>query len=209
MKIISHRGFWNNKLEKNQEIAFMRSWLNDFGLETDVRDFNEKLVISHDIANSKSIDLELFLDWYVQFGNETTLALNVKADGLALSLKNCLNKFNVKNYFVFDMSIPDSKEYISNNLVFYSRQSEIESDPVFYDFAKGIWLDSFDLQWYTADLIKGHLNSSKDVAIVSPELHGRDYLPFWHWLKKNKLQKEGNILLCTDFPMEAKKFFYE
>lgn len=38
MKILSHRGYWKNKQEKNSIAAFDRSFLNSYGLETDLRD---------------------------------------------------------------------------------------------------------------------------------------------------------------------------
>ncbi|BDM05064.1 hypothetical protein THJ046_08940 [Campylobacter jejuni] len=38
MKILSHRGYWKNKQEKNSITAFDRSFLNSYGLETDLRD---------------------------------------------------------------------------------------------------------------------------------------------------------------------------
>lgn len=38
MQIFSHRGYWKNKQEKNSIVAFDRSFLNSYGLETDLRD---------------------------------------------------------------------------------------------------------------------------------------------------------------------------
>lgn len=35
---MSHRGFWRNHSEKNSIIAFDRSFLSSYGLETDLRD---------------------------------------------------------------------------------------------------------------------------------------------------------------------------
>ena len=49
MKILSHRGYWNNLTEKNSKSAFRRSFQLGFGTETDVRDLNGELVISHDM----------------------------------------------------------------------------------------------------------------------------------------------------------------
>lgn len=38
MIIISHRGFWHNHNKKNSIAAFDRSFINLYGLETDLRD---------------------------------------------------------------------------------------------------------------------------------------------------------------------------
>jgi hypothetical protein len=209
ISIISHRGFWKQKIERNKEISFKRSWKNGFGLEIDIRDFQGNLVISHDIGNSDSINLEVFFHWYVEFGNESPLALNIKSDGLSILLREVLNKFKIENYFVFDMSVPDTKIYLDHQMKTYSRQSEQEQSPIFYNDVCGIWLDAFDGEWYSLELIQAHLNLKKAIAIVSPELHGRDHLSLWHWIKLKNLHRMENILLCTDFPTDAKLFFYE
>ncbi|MFQ6343008.1 hypothetical protein [Campylobacter sp. VTCC 70190] len=38
MQILSHRGYWKNKEEKNSIVAFERSLTKMYGLETDLRD---------------------------------------------------------------------------------------------------------------------------------------------------------------------------
>ena len=55
MKILSHRGYWKTAEEKNTATAMHRSFSLGFGTETDVRDYNGKLVISHDIPDSSAI----------------------------------------------------------------------------------------------------------------------------------------------------------
>ena len=79
MNIISHRGYWKSPVEKNQKIAFERSFDLGFGTETDIRDYNGDLVISHDIPNKKSMKLEDFLVIVEKYSNEQiSLALNIK-----------------------------------------------------------------------------------------------------------------------------------
>ena len=72
MEIISHRGLWSNISEKNTKTAFHTSFKNNFGTETDIRDFNGGLVISHDIADSSAINLEDFFSIYNQTINLKT-----------------------------------------------------------------------------------------------------------------------------------------
>ena len=139
--------------------------------------------------------------------SSSLLALNVKSDGLQKLLKSILDRFKISNYFVFDMSIPDTIGYYNEGIRFFSRQSEYEPIPVFYDKCKGIWLDSFESIWYNEELILDHLNNNKQVALVSPELHKRDYNEFWNMLKDNKIHQLKGVILCTDFPEKAKNFF--
>lgn len=207
MKIISHRGYWKSIEEKNSVDAFQRSFSLNFGTETDFRDFNGEIVISHDIANSNCVSANNFFEIFIGYDISLPLALNIKADGLQKKLKALVELYNVKNYFVFDMSIPDTLGYIENGIIFYSRQSEYESEPAFYEKCSGIWLDAFSERWYDVKTITNHIGNNKQVAIVSPDLHKRTPHILWQFLKENNLHISDKILLCTDVPEEAEMFF--
>ena len=49
MVILSHRGYWKDA-RKNSVDAFKASFVREFGTETDIRDYNGELVISHDCS---------------------------------------------------------------------------------------------------------------------------------------------------------------
>jgi glycerophosphoryl diester phosphodiesterase len=208
MEIISHRGYWKSIEEKNSKAAFKRSFDMGFGTETDIRDYKGELVISHDIANSTCINLDSFLELYLKYNNPNlSLALNIKSDGLQTKLVEQLKESGIENYFVFDMSIPDTIGYLNNKTPFYSRQSEYEKTPVFYENCSGIWLDGFEGNWFNKDILIDHINKHKKIAIVSSELHKRDPEELWSFIKSNELHTEKNIILCTDIPGEAKQYF--
>ncbi len=205
MPIISHRGYWKTAEEKNTTLAFERSFSMGFGTETDIRDYKGELVISHDIANESAISFRQFLDIYSQYDKNLCLALNIKADGLQAKIKEALEECQITNYFVFDMSVPDSLGYLKHNLNTFTRQSEYEQSPSFYEKSHGVWLDCFEGDWIDSDIITKHLSNHKMVCVVSPDLHKREYYPTWE--KYKPICKENNFLLCTDYPEEAKKFF--
>ena len=69
---------------------------------------------------------------YQETGSTATLALNIKADGLQEMLKPMLEKYGVKNYFFFDMSVCDTILYVEQHLKFASRSSEFEPYLPFY-----------------------------------------------------------------------------
>ena len=208
--ILSHRGFWGTESEKNTICAFKKSFSLGFGTETDIRDFRGKLVISHDIANEKSILVEDFFRLYNQFDKNLPLALNIKADGLQNELENLLMKFKINNYFVFDMSIPDTLGYLKKGMNIFTRESEHEVNPAFYTASKGVWLDEFDEHWIKPQVIDNHLNNNKQICIVSPELHKRSWEKEWVGYKKNyDLHKSLNVHICTDMPLNAKNFFHD
>jgi len=210
MIILSHRGFWKNTIEKNQAIAFERSFSLGFGTETDIRDYKDELVISHDIADERCMSVEIFFEIYKSFDNNLPVALNIKADGLQLKLKNLLEKFEISNYFVFDMSVPDGLQYIKEGIKAFTRESEYEKSPSFYEDAQGIWLDEFYEHWIDLDVIKKHIENDKEICIVSPDLHKRDYIKEWQDYKTiEKNLGIDNLMICTDYPEEAREFFNE
>jgi len=211
MKILSHRGFWYEEIEKNSLGAFRNSFKNSFGIETDLRDYNGDLVISHNIPNKDCEKVDSFFELYNSFDNKDSfsLALNIKSDGLQKILSEKLVKYDIKNYFVFDMSIPDTLGYIEKKINFFIRQSEIEKELPFYEKADGVWIDCFYNDWVTENLIQGHLKNNKKVCLVSPELHKRDHLEFWDSLRKMDLIFNDKVFICTDFPKDAKEYFYE
>jgi hypothetical protein len=208
--ILSHRGYWKRKNEKNAIIAFKRAFSLGFGAEFDIRDFCKRLVVSHNLANVNSPSLEHVFKLYKHFNMDFPLALNIKADGLEVQLNQLLHKYKIHNYFVFDLSVPSSLLYLKRKIRFFTRQSEYENNPLFYSGATGIWMDEFESHWVNKKKIIEHLKNGKEVCIVSPELHGREYLKEWEDYKiicksiQNKM-----VMLCTDFPEKARQFFYE
>lgn len=203
MKILSHRGYWIDAHEKNADIAFHRSFDSGFGTETDVRDLGGKLVISHDMPVGYPLELSDFLE--MLRGRNLPLAINIKADGLAQSLKKTMENYNVSDWFVFDMSIPDMRNYLNAGVPVFARMSEVERTPAWLEQSAGIWLDAFNSTWYSTQFIESLLEKGKRVCVVSPELHGRKHETLWFELLK--LHSHESLMLCTDYPAEAKKYF--
>lgn len=205
MRILSHRGYWKNAKEKNTILAFDRSFKLGFGTETDVRDCGGNLFISHDMPNGSEMRLEDFLNIYNNC--DLPLAINIKADGLAGQLNSIFKSANIKDWFVFDMSIPDTRDHFSIGNPVFVRMSEYEKEPPWIDKADGIWLDSFDNLWYGTNFVKDLLNRYKRVCIVSAELHNREESDQWKVIKP--LTHYSNLLICTDKPEEARSYFKE
>jgi hypothetical protein len=181
-----------------------------FGTETDIRDYKGKIVISHDIPDDDCISLDNFFQIYNSYNKDLPLALNIKADGLQLKLKELLDKHKIRNYFIFDMSVPDALIYIKEKFNIFTRQSEYEEQSPCYVSAAGIWLDEFYEHWVNEKILLAHIKNKKAICIVSPELHGRDYLNEWEDYRKIE-KKLGyyEIMICTDYPEKAKEYFYE
>lgn len=203
--ILSHRGYWLEPKEKNLESAFRRSFDLGFGTETDVRDSGRQLVISHDMPNGGEMTL---LDFLTILDNRALpLAINVKADGLAVPVMEAMETKGVMDWFVFDMSVPDMRAYLRAGAPVFTRMSEVERKPAWLEQATGVWLDAFSGSWYDANQIAALLENGKRVCVVSPELHGRESEPCWEMLVP--FSGHPAVMLCTDYPERARKFFGE
>ena len=207
MNIIAHRGYWLSPSEKNSQIAFRRALESGFGIEIDIRDSNGELVISHDMPAIGAMKLDEFVRLYVEFPVAVPIALNVKADGLYSPLSQSISRAGFNSAFVFDMSVPDIRGYLAEQIPIFTRLSEQEPYPAFFEESQGVWLDAFESEWYDATVIQELLKKNKQVAIVSPELHHRPYLELWDFLRKNNFHQNSQISLCTDFPQTAKEYF--
>lgn len=205
MYILAHRGYWLYKEEENTLDAFQRAYENGFGIETDVRDYNEQLVISHNIPAAGCTAFSDFADQYAKEGKSLPLALNVKADGMQKILKNILQLYEIDHYFMFDMSIPEQVVYIHDGFHTFSRQSEYEREIIMYGQTEGVWMDEFKTAWITEEIIANHLANGKRIGIISSEIHNQDSDRLWNIIAP--FQNSEKLLLCTDEPMKARNFF--
>lgn len=206
MQLLAHRGLWNQPEEKNTLQALTASFELGIGIETDVRDCDGTLVISHDPPRvTDALQLDVLLQAYVARQTRPVLALNIKADGLQAPLLAALQRHGIEHYFVFDMSVPDSLGYQRLHMPFAARISEYESSNVLTQTAQWIWLDAFHSEWYDATVVRNWLAQGKKVAVVSPELHRRPHLPLWQMLKA--LHDHPHLYLCTDLVTQAEEFF--
>ena len=215
MEILAHRGWWLQPGDKNSKAAFERALAAGYGIETDVRDCDGELVISHDMPRRASAEplmtIAAFLDLYTSYPGRPTLALNVKADGLHEPVQAALTARAITSYFVFDMSVPDTLGWLRRDMPVFTRRSEFETGSSLDGRARGFWLDSFETPYVRAADIAATIKAGKRAAIVSPELHGKPHLEAWaEWggvLASLTAVERGNVLLCTDFPGEAESYF--
>lgn len=203
--LLAHRGLWHSKEEQNAPDALKAALQSGCGIETDIRDRNGDLVVSHDCPGIAAPPLSsLWDDWTDLASTEQPLALNVKSDGLAAALVEPTHGLPDGAYFFFDMSVPDMRSYLELGLPVFTRHSDVEPAPAYYAQAVGVWLDALDGPWDMRDAIRRHLAEGKIVAVVSEELHGRDQERQWEMLRT--FRAERNLLLCTDRPAAFREF---
>ena len=205
INVLSHRGYWLRPYEKNTVEAFRRSFGLGFGTETDVRDCHGELVISHDPPRGGELSFEGFLD--ILGDRDLPLALNIKADGLAQRVKAAMEERGLRNWFVFDMSVPDTVQQLKAGCPVFARISDWEQEARWHKRCAGVWLDAFDHDWFEASDVERLLEQRGQVCVVSPELHRRDPKNVWGRLKP--LASCEGLSICTDLPEDAVRFFKE
>ena len=194
-QILAHRGFWSEskglpQLEKNSIQSFQRAQKFGFGIETDIRDFNGRVVVAHDpvTGGGNLIDVKILRTF------ELAVALNIKADGLL----DILNPSDLpSSYFFFDGSIPEMQRYKSKGFKSATRVSDLETES---EISGIFWVDYFgDPSWL--DRYLETINPANEYVFVSPELHGDPHYAFWNNVRPI-LQNNPNVKICTDYPLD-------
>ena len=157
MKILKHRVNSYDKIDDN------------FGAEIDIRDQNGELVVSHDLPISSSIRLEEFLK---KINKQQLIAINIKSVEIETNLKKIISKTDLENYFTFDWPIPSLIKAQNNQIICAFRLSEYEKE--IFPNCSWVWIDSFKEIWYGQKELEDLKNKGFNIALVSPELHGRE-----------------------------------
>ena len=204
MKILAHRGLWQSAQEKNTSQAIQAAFHRGFGCEIDLRDREEKLVISHDMASAACAAFDQILEsWNTH--EECMLALDIKACGLLPLLLPQLEGHS--NYFCFGMPLCEMLDYIAAGVRVFTRQSEYEPEPLLYEQSQGVWVDYFYDDHAAVAAAVSHLQQGKPVCFVSADLNGRDPLGQWALLKALDQNCLDRLILCTDLVQQAQTFF--
>lgn len=205
MEIIAHRGFLEGPA-KPGDGQLGTALSHGFGVEFDIRDSSDGIVLAHDPWESDPVHLGRFLSTLPAAG---TLAINIKSCGLASRLRQELDAHGVSpaRCFCFDMAVPDHLSYPKNGLPAYARLSELEPLGDFARKADGIWLDGFESTWWDCDMVESLLRGGSRVCVVSPDLHRRNWHECWAVIRESGLHLEPGMALCTDYSFEARAYF--
>lgn len=186
---------------------------NTYGVEIDLRNHGDKIVVFHDPFNNDAVTLE---EWLREYKHSFLIA-NVKEEGLEPKLIPILEKHNVKEYFILDESLPYIRKFALNGLSkFAVRVSEIESVETALNLVSHlrqqdkkidwVWLDSFTgnpLPQETINVLKA---AGLKLCQVSPELHHVDRPDVWESMVERFIRHWGNApadhidMVCTKLP---------
>ncbi len=195
VKIIAHRV---NTLKSLTKLG------NDiFGVETDLRYYKNKLILSHD-PNAKGDNFNKFLK-----KTNKTIFLNIKSSGI---LKNIIRLVKNKNVFFLDISFSEIDHLFKLNLskkilLRFSCYENLDLSNKYMKKVKWIWFDYFNDLKISIKNYKYFKKYNKKICLVSPDLLGKkkDILKYIKYLNKNKIiidavcVKQENIKIWKDY----------
>lgn len=167
----------------------------EYGVEVDVRDFDENLILNHDPFKSG----EIFED-YLKHYDHGTLILNVKSERIEYKILELLEKYKIKKYFLLDCSFPMiyslSKTKEKNIAIRFSEYEGIDTVLAMSKKVDWVWIDCFSKLPINNENYKILKKHGFKLCLVSPELQGQNEKIETY---KKFLNDEGIILdaICT------------
>ncbi|MGP4688231.1 hypothetical protein ACSV5K_17885 [Agrobacterium pusense] len=204
MIIIKHR---QNLIEE------LAAASNTYGIEVDLRNHGDKIVVFHDPFNDDAVTFDEWLQEY----KHAFLIANVKEEGLEPQIIPLLEKYNIENYFILDESLPYIRKFALGGLSkFAVRVSEIESAETALNLVshlrqqekkiEWVWLDSFTGNPLPQATIQALRAAGLKLCQVSPELHHVDRPDVWESMVEHFISQWGNApannidMVCTKLP---------
>jgi hypothetical protein len=186
MEYIAHR---INTIEELKQIP------KEYGVELDLRDYGERLILQHDPFKDGE-DFEEYLKHY----NHGTMILNIKSERIEHKVLELIQKYNIKKYFFLDSSFPMiyllSKSGEKNIALRFSEFEGIDTILNMVGKVEWIWVDCFSKLPITYENYKLLKNNGFKFCLVSPELQGQNEKLEYY---KKYLQDEGIFFdaICT------------
>lgn len=164
MNYIAHR---INTLEELCQIPV------EFGVELDLRDRGNRLILSHDPFVDGE-DAEPFFEAY----RHGTLILNIKSERIEHRVEELLRTYHITDYFYLDSSFPMirllSSQGETNLAVRFSEYEGIDTVLSMAGRVQWVWVDCFTYLPITKDVEDLFRLKGFKWCLVSPELQGRD-----------------------------------
>lgn len=166
---------------------------NHFGVEIDVRDYDNDLILAHDPwTHGES------LEDYLKVYDHAILIVNIKCEGIELKVLDLLKKYKIRDYFFLDCTYPAIIKLInegeSSIALRLSEYESIESILTLKDKIKWVWVDCFTRPGLKLTEIKKI--KEMNICIVSPDLHGNTSLIVDHLEFYSKLSIK-NLAVCA------------
>ena len=180
MEFIAHRV---NTVDELKNIP------TECGVEVDLRDYSDKLVLQHEPFKSGE-DFKEYLKHY----HHGTMILNIKSERIEHRVLELINKYKIIDYFLLDSSFPMiyslSKEGERNIAVRYSEYEGLDTVLMLKGKVEWVWVDCFTelpIDYKNYRILK---EAGFKLCLVSPELQNRvcDIEKYKDYLDKEKIE---------------------
>jgi hypothetical protein len=164
MEYIAHRV---NTIEELKKIP------KEYGVELDLRDFGDGLILQHDPFKDGE-DFEEYLKHY----DHGTMILNIKSERVECKALKLIQAYNIKDYFFLDSSFPMvhllSNSGEKNIALRFSEFEGIDTILNMKDKIGWIWVDCFSRLPITNENYNLLKQYEFRFCLVSPELQEQD-----------------------------------
>lgn len=189
MKIIKHR---INSISELIKVPI------NFGIEVDLSEFNGRIVTGHDPKEN----IADFQEWLSYFKHDQ-LAINIKQEGIEYEVIQILEKYEIRNFFLFDLSFPMIYKLSSHGEARIAlRVSDLEGFQAlehFRDKVDWVWLDCFESASYIPAISK--LLAGYKICAVSSELHSEREIEVSDRIQSElESNRKHFTTICTKFP---------
>lgn len=168
---------------------------HEFGVEIDLRDRGERLILQHDPFTDGEDAEPFFADY-----KHGTLILNVKSERIEFKILELMEKYKIENYFFLDSSFPMIYQLVqrgeTRSAIRFSEYESIDTVMKLEGLVEWVWVDCFSFLPISKDLYSHLKNCGFKLCLVSPELQGRpDDIPLY----RDKLKEDGIVFdaICT------------
>ena len=159
---------------------------SDYGIEIDIRNHGNALLVVHDPFLTDAVELS---EWLLHY-NHRFLIANVKEEGLEPKLLPLLKQHKIEDFFILDESVPYIRKYAREGITnFALRVSEFESVETALAMNAHLKAEGYRIDWIWVDSYTGALLPAESAAQlkaagfklcqVSPELHHVDQPESW------------------------------
>lgn len=164
MEYIAHR---INTIEE------LKNTPKEYGVELDLRDFGNKLILQHDPFKDGE-DFEEYLKYY----EHGTMILNIKSERIEHKVLELMKKYHIKKYFFLDSSFPMihllSKDGEKNIALRFSEFEGIDTILNMKDKIDWVWVDCFNMLPINQKNFQILKKNGFKFCLVSPELQGQN-----------------------------------
>ena len=173
----------------------LKSLPTEFGVELDLRDFGNELVLEHDPFTGG----ENFSE-YLRHYQHGTMILNVKSERIEHRVLELLVENKITDYFFLDSSIPMiyllNKSGEKRSAVRFSEIESIETVMLMADKVDWVWVDCFSKLPIDPSSFNKLKQAGFKLCLVSPELQGRpqDIDTYQKWLHGQEIVFDA---ICT------------